>query len=113
MHRMHLHDLPFNQIKTGRKTAEIRLNDPKRQAIRPDDIIEFIHYKNNQTLQAKVTKITTAPNFKELYKITDPIAAGWEPEATEKEYISYMTQFYPETEQKEYCVIEISLELTN
>ena len=111
MHQMHLHDLPFTQIKTGIKTTEIRLNDPKRQALKVGDIIEFIHYQTNQTLQAEITKITHAANLKKLYQITDPIKAGWEQGITEDEYISYMTQFYPQEEKKEYGVVEITLEL--
>ena len=111
MHRMHLNNLSFTQIKSGRKTTEIRLNDEKRQTIKPGDTIEFTNLKNNEKLQTKVTTLSTAPDFATLYKITDYTKAGWEPDTTQQEYITFIEQFYPKSEQKKHGVLEINLEL--
>ena len=40
-HYMKLWDAPFNAIKSGTKTIEMRLNDEKRSAIKIDDIGSF------------------------------------------------------------------------
>lgn len=41
MYEMRLHNAPFELIKNGTKTIEIRLNDEKRSLIKEGDIIEF------------------------------------------------------------------------
>ncbi len=41
MKEMHLADLPFEQIRSGKKTVEVRLYDEKRRAIREGDVIVF------------------------------------------------------------------------
>ena len=46
MHYMKLHNDPFNLIKSGTKTIELRLNDLKRQKIKVDDLIEFTNRSN-------------------------------------------------------------------
>jgi len=47
-HTMRLHNGPFQLIKSGTKTIELRLNDEKRSLIRENDTIEF---ENNTTIQ--------------------------------------------------------------
>ena len=41
IHTMKLDAEPFEKIKNGSKTVELRLFDEKRQKIKPGDIIEF------------------------------------------------------------------------
>jgi ASC-1-like (ASCH) protein len=41
LHQMKLQPNPFEQIKNGSKTLELRLNDEKRQLIKVGDEIEF------------------------------------------------------------------------
>lgn len=41
IHEMKLLEDPFEQIKSGAKTVEIRLFDEKRKVLRVGDIIEF------------------------------------------------------------------------
>lgn len=40
-HKMGLYEGPFNSIKLGKKTVEVRLNDQKRRNLRKGDNIEF------------------------------------------------------------------------
>jgi ASC-1-like (ASCH) protein len=40
-HEMKLNVEPFNKIKSGKKTIELRLNDEKRQLVKIKDLIEF------------------------------------------------------------------------
>lgn len=41
VHEMRLADAPFDMIKSGKKTVEVRLNDEKRRQICVGDIIIF------------------------------------------------------------------------
>lgn len=41
MHKMNLDINPFNHIKCGTKTIELRLYDEKRQLLKEKDMIEF------------------------------------------------------------------------
>ena len=38
MHEMRLHNSPFNLIKSGTKTIELRLNDEKRSLIKVGEV---------------------------------------------------------------------------
>ena len=40
-HEMKLNNGPFERIKNGTKTIELRLNDEKRQLLKIKDLIEF------------------------------------------------------------------------
>ena len=40
-HNMNLSPVPFEMIKSGQKTIELRLNDEKRQRIKTGDTIIF------------------------------------------------------------------------
>ncbi len=53
-HRMNLNNNPFNLIKNGTKTIELRLNDEKRQLLKENDFIEFT---NRVTLEKIIVKI--------------------------------------------------------
>ena len=44
---MNLHKAPFQMIKSGAKTIELRLYDEKRKKIKAGDIIEFLQTLNN------------------------------------------------------------------
>ncbi|MDY0407970.1 DUF3850 domain-containing protein [Paracerasibacillus soli] len=41
LHKMSLYIAPFQSIKSGRKTVEVRLNDEKRRKVNIGDTIEF------------------------------------------------------------------------
>ena len=46
-HEMKLNNKPFEKIKKGTKTIELRLNDEKRQLLKVNDYIEFNNITNN------------------------------------------------------------------
>lgn len=41
IHNMRLHNEPFELIKNGTKTIELRLNDEKRSLIKENDFLSF------------------------------------------------------------------------
>lgn len=97
-HRMNLNNNPFNLIKNGTKTIELRLNDEKRQLLKENDFIEFT---NRVTLEKIIVKIEG------LYKHFDKIAIGYDKYdiANPKD----MEKYYSKEEQDKYGVIGIKV----
>ena len=56
-HKMNLWNDPFEAIKDGWKTIEMRLNDEKRSKIEIGDEIEFTNTETNEELICEVIKI--------------------------------------------------------
>ena len=66
-HEMRLHPEPFNLIKKGTKTIEMRLYDEKRKQIKEGDIITFTNRETGEKIDTKVLKLHIYPSFEELY----------------------------------------------
>ena len=109
MHEMRLNNGPFELIKGGTKTIEIRLNDEKRSLIKEGDIIEFENIITKEKLKTKVIKLYKFDNFEELYKHFDKISLGY----TEDEIADPkdMEQYYPQDKQEEYGVLGIEIKV--
>lgn len=108
-YEMNLHNAPFNLIKSGTKTIELRLNDEKRQKIKIGDIIEFTNRTTNEKIMTKVKALYHYQSFSELYKHFDKIKLGY----SEKEEAnpSDMELYYSQEEQNKYGVLGIEIEL--
>lgn len=76
-HYMNLHNDPFEKIKNGTKTVEMRLFDNKRRAINVHDTITFTNVLNGEQLTAQVTDIRTFATFGELYNAFDKVSVGY------------------------------------
>ena len=68
---MKLNDLPFNQIKEGSKTIEVRLNDQKRKTLEVGDYIIFSNTKNNEKLEKKIISLNNYDTFRQLFNSFD------------------------------------------
>lgn len=55
---MNLNNDPFNRIKDGIKTIELRLNDEKRQLLKEKDLIEFTNRTTLEVIMVEVSRIT-------------------------------------------------------
>ena len=51
---MKLYESPFEKIKSGRKTIELRLYDEKRQKVEEGDTITFTNTVNGEKLRNMV-----------------------------------------------------------
>ncbi|MBQ7522553.1 MAG: ASCH domain-containing protein [Clostridia bacterium] len=78
LHDMKLYKKPFEQIKQGTKTIELRLFDEKRQKIRPMDEIRFTQTQTGETLTVKVYALHIYADFQELYRHFDKIQLGYD-----------------------------------
>lgn len=107
---LHLNQSPFENIKAGRKTIEMRLYDEKRCLYNVGDILIFINRANEQeTIKTKIVALHRYANFEELYKHFDKTLLGYR----ENETASFkdMEAYYPLDEQAKYGVVGIELKL--
>ena len=108
-YEMRLHNDPFNKIKAGTKTVELRLNDEKRQKIKIGDNIEFTSRVTGESILTEVINIYKYSSFEELYKHFDKIAMGYNENeiANPKD----MEQYYSKEEQDKYGVLGIEIKI--
>ena len=109
-HEMGLYEVPFLSIEQGRKTVEIRLNDPKRQQVQVGDQIQFTHTETNETLLVRVTKRQVFPDFRALYEhipTEDIDCVGW---SLDDLVTSTYAIYSPATEQQ-YGALALHIEL--
>ena len=107
VHEMHLNDRPFQSVKSGNKTIEMRLYDEKRRKIKKGDIIIFKN--NDQRLQAKVINLHIFDSFDLLYSAFDKQKIGYDKNEPAKP--SDMLEYYSKEDQQKYGVVGIEIEL--
>lgn len=111
-HFMKLLPTPFEQIRSGRKTIEMRLYDEKRQLVKIGDEITFTNLGNeSETITAKVTALHIFDSFKELYGSLPMTKCGYSPSDTPS--YTDMEKIYPKEKQEKYGVIGIEIVLTD
>ncbi len=106
-HEMKLNNEPFECIKNGTKTIELRLNDEKRKLLTVGDYIEFINRVTNEKLLVEVIDLFKYNSFEELYKHFNKIEMGYSinEEANPKD----MENYYSKEEQEKYGVLGIKI----
>ena len=107
---MRLHNGPFEKIKSGTKTIEMRLNDEKRQLIKVGDLIKFVNRVTEEELTTLVKGLYYYESFDELYKHFDKVSIGYdlEDEADPND----MSQYYSNEDIENYGVVGIEIEVT-
>ncbi len=108
-HEMKLQAAPFEMIKSGKKTIELRLYDEKRQTIKEGDVITFTNASNGEKLQATVKKLHRFDTFDELYQTLPLLQCGYTEKDIDTAHPSDMEQYYSAEEQKKYGVVGIEL----
>ena len=108
-HNMKLYPVPFEQIKTGEKTIELRLYDEKRQQVKVGDKIVFTNSTTGEILNTTVVKVHRFDSFDDLYKSLPLLKCGYTTESIEKAAPTDMEQYYSVEEQNKYGVVGIEL----
>ncbi|MDO9390695.1 MAG: ASCH domain-containing protein [bacterium] len=68
-HKMHLLSEPFEEMRSGSKVIEIRLNDEKRQKVKIGDTIVFHKLpEDGEKLSVRVLELLYYKDFKSLYQ---------------------------------------------
>ena len=113
MHHMKLRPSPFERIKSGEKTIELRLYDEKRREIRVGDGIVFENTESGETLERIVLALHRFDSFETLYKTLPLLRCGYTEEDVKDARPSDMEAYYSKEEQEKYGVLGIELCLVN
>lgn len=112
LHTMKLKKEPFEKIKNGSKTIELRLNDEKRQKVQVGDFIEFSHLDDlKQKIQTRVTTLHHFGSFAELFAAILKEKFGYASDETPNP--NFMDEYYTREEQEKYGVLGIELYCTD
>lgn len=111
-YNMKLKSVPFNKIKSGQKTIELRLFDEKRQQLKIGDKIIFTNMDcPSETVTAQVINLHCFESFMELYNILPLEKCGYLPDELIVASYKDMEAYYSIEEQKKYGVVGIELTL--
>ena len=108
-HEMRLHNEPFELIKSGIKTIELRLYDEKRQQIQVGDEIEFTNRSTDEQILTKVIAMHIYSSFADLYRDYDKRSLGYKDDEEAK--AEDMEMYYSKEEQDKYCVVGIEINI--
>lgn len=112
LHKMKLQPSPFEKIKNGSKTIELRLYDEKRQQVRIGDFIEFTCLDvSNQRIQTRVTALHRFNSFAELYGALPKEKLGYN--LTDTPDPNHMDEYYSRENQEKNGVLGIELYCTD
>lgn len=112
LHQMKLKLSPFEKIKNGSKTVELRLYDEKRQEVQVGDFIEFTCLdKPKQKIQTRVTALHKFTSFAELYNSLPKEKLGYK--FTDTSDPNHMDEYYSREDQEKYGVLGIELYCTD
>lgn len=111
-HVMNLTPAPMQEIRTGNKTIELRLNDEKRKQISVGDTIKFINTEDsNDTLRVKVVDLLLFSSFAELYDNLPLLKCGYSEDNINTASPDDMEMYYSREKQNKYGVVGIEISL--
>lgn len=111
-HVMNLTPAPMQEIRTGNKTIELRLNDEKRKQISVGDTIKFINTEDsNDTLRVKVVVLFLFSSFAELYDNLPLLNCGYNEDNINTASPDDMEMYYSREKQNKYGVVGIEISL--
>ena len=108
-HHMRLDPGPFEMIRSGRKTIELRLFDEKRRRINAGDEIVFTNTASGETLHVTAVKLHRFDSFAELYDSLPLLQCGYTAETLAEASPADMEQYYSAEQQKKYGVVGIEV----
>lgn len=109
VHSMNLNPAPFEMIKSGKKTIELRLWDEKRSKISVGDGITFTNTDTGETLNRTVVKLHCFASFEELYQALPLLQCGYTEEDIHTASSADMEQYYSAEQQSKFGVVGIEL----
>jgi len=107
---MNLNPGPFESIKSGRKTVEMRLNDNKRKPLRKGDYIVFKNTETKEEIVVEIIDKIVYADFYELYRYHDKISIGYA--ENEDAHPDDMLEYYDKKKIKKYGALAILIRLT-
>lgn len=109
---MKLNAEPFEKIRSGRKTVELRLFDAKRRRLEIGDDIIFTRLPDEQErLAVKIKALLRFASFEDLFEVISPERCGNDAGTSKEEASLGMRKYYSEELEKRYGVIGIGISL--
>ena len=112
-HYMKLAPDPFEMIKSGKKSIELRLYDEKRRRVVSGDCIIFTNTDTYENIIVTVSDVYRFNNFEELYNSLPLLQCGYTNENIAQAHFSDMERYYTIEEQNEYGVVGIAVKLND
>ena len=109
IHDMKLNDRPFEMIKSGAKTIELRLYDDKRRKIKVGDSICF--RSQIDTVTAEVKALYVFRSFVELYAALPLDKCGYNADELASASPEDMLEYYTKEQIEAYGVVGIEIEV--
>ena len=114
VHYLNLNPGPFELIKNGIKTIELRLYDERRQGIAIGDTLVFTHTEDaTSKLTCRVKELYLFESFAKLYKSLPLEKCGYLPHEIANASPNDMNVYYSPEKQAMYGVVGIEIELIN
>ena len=105
VHQMKLQPDPFEAIKAGTKTVEMRLYDEKRAKIAVGDCVAFEHTLTGKSVLCEVVGICRYADFGALYAAHDKVSLGYNTDDTADP--ADMERYYSAEDIARYGVVGI------
>ena len=113
-HEMRLYSDPFEKIRNGEKTIELRLNDGKRRKIQVGDTVFFHRYdREYDVIVCTVTALYRYRDFDELYRSLPLEKCGYIAEQVKDAKAEDMLEYYSLAQQQKYGVLGIEIKKTD
>lgn len=109
IHKMKLYQSPFEKVKNGTKSIEIRLNDEKRQLLNVGDIISFTNTSTGEVVDTEIIALHKFKNFEQLYNSFDKEILGYLKD--EKSSPEDMLEYYSKENIEKYGALGIEVKL--
>jgi len=106
-HQMHLNQKPFQAIKAGKQTIEVRLCDEKRSRIKTGDTIVFESRQDaSERITVEVIELLKFASFRELYSNMD--LADWNAaDYTVDQAVECISKYYSPEDEKKFGALGI------
>ena len=111
IHYMKLNPAPFEMIKSGQKTIELRLFDEKRRLVKVGDRIVFTNTVTAATVNTEVVKLYRFDSFEALFSSLPLLKCGYTSEMLDEASSADMVKYYSVENQERYGVLGIEINL--
>lgn len=109
-YEMSLFAKPFEKVKSGQQTIEVRLYDEKRRKVNIGDTITFAKLpEREESVTVDVVGLSRFGSFSDLFSSLDKCRIGHPDEYTIEDQINGMREVYPEEREKELGVLGIHI----
>jgi len=112
IHEMSLNPEPFELIKSGKKTIEIRIYDEKRRKVKVGDYIIFSKLPDKvEKIKVQVVGLSIFASFRDLFTNFDKSKFGHDQNLSIEEQIAKQYEHYTPEEEQLYGVVGIHIKL--